>query len=103
MNVVLTLFALNRRQDAEREIREVIKGAPGVLYAASKVKPNRSWNSSSLLENLDILEDALELMKGNRSSSIMSYFSPDGKLRLPVEKRRLAGFVREVKEVILEM
>jgi hypothetical protein len=72
MNLVLTLLALGREDDARRELTRLERDAPAFLYEAA----GRRGVNVPLAEAPERLEAALALMAGNRSSRLYTLIDP---------------------------
>ena len=84
MNIALAEAALGREQDVARTLARVNQLAPGLLWEASRsideaaataaIEPGAAGEAA--------LDRALTMMRGNRSSFLYTYFTPEGRLRV---------------------
>ncbi len=84
INLVLARRARDPSDDVSTLVADIFEQAPGLLSDAAASLSIVLWRSPDQLEldRLDeVLERALELMRGNRSSSILTYVTEDGRLR----------------------
>jgi len=103
MNLVLSLAALGRNEEANRQLGEVTRWAPGVLWAAKESLSQTDIASKNLRAMLPVLERALEMMQGNRSSTVVTYFNQEGALCSPASPQALRALTSELTDVLHEI
>lgn len=84
INLILARRARDPGEDVAAMVTDVFERAPGLLSDAAASLSIVLWKTRAEpeLDRLDqLLERALELMRGNRSSSILTYVTDDGRLR----------------------
>lgn len=114
INLALTRGAAGRVEERRALLQRVRAAAPGLMVDAAallgaRLPPPWEAPADDLAEPL--LEQALTLMRGNRSSNCITYVLPDGRLRTcPTRGRRVGEdgvdhaalrYVRETLELVL--
>lgn len=82
MNLGLTYAALHRPRDAQRELRRAFGEVPGFFFLAAKSLGREMPLAFDIASTKPVVERALELMKGNRSSFLYSLVDDAGTLRV---------------------
>ncbi len=77
MNLALTLAALGRRDEAQAAWNGLWEAIPGILWEAGQIEGVPLDERTSLGAMEVIAERALKMMRGNRSSHLITYFVDD--------------------------
>ena len=88
INLSLTHLGAGRQADADETCARVLQDAPYLLRAAAKSLGTALWQDAGEAGNIGlaarfapILEEALVIMRGNRASSVTTFFDPEGRFR----------------------
>ncbi len=105
MNIALLERALGRPADAARTLARISQLAPGLLWEASRAlggQPRASLGGDD--DDVEaILERALVMMRGNRSSVIQTFFTEDGDFRVMPPAERWSAHARASLAIAAEV
>jgi len=103
MNLVLSLLALGRRDEASAELAEVVRQAPGIIWAAKESRGAITTANDDLDKMSTVLEACLEMMRGNRSSTQLTYFTDEGQFRMPVAPNVCRDLAKDLTLVVAHL
>ena len=82
VELCLALRAAGRRAEATEQAAELVRTAAPLLVDAADARRLDWRREPALLAGDDVLEEALRAMRGNRSSSVVTWFDTGGALRV---------------------
>jgi hypothetical protein len=89
INLALSLHAQGDDAEAQRIFGDVVIRAPRLLWDAARALGRPALWPPPPAELEPLFETALAMMRGNRSSHTVTYFDPEGRLRVV---RPIAGW-----------